>query len=309
MKKIWMTALMLSSASAMASEALVERAVSEHNYDLAFATARADVKDGKASDYTRMILAQLYLDANGTPRNLGESEKLLRPLAKKGVGEAQFLLAKTLMARSADALKGKDGELDRDKLSAYAKRPASQRKVETEASMWTYRAAEQGVEPALKVLVAELGSVVNGLDAETRAQWFEKAGKPEWAKAARQGDSYTTFKQRREVLERPEVQGVIQEQMLAAQCSDENAKVTALRVVAEPAATGFVQFKAAKPVRYTLVSGQWREVWTTSACGKHYGVELGFSADGLGGAMLQSIAPAKVDAPAAESASAPAVSS
>ncbi|UXY16339.1 hypothetical protein N8I74_04790 [Chitiniphilus purpureus] len=293
MKRMLGLLLAACCSVAGASEGMVQRALESRNYELAFATARADVDDGSATDVTRMLLAQLYLQGQGTNRDPLAAEKLLRPLAGQGTAEAQFLLAGTLMAQSADRLLGEDGDVDRAKLKAQAARPASARPLEREAAEWLMKAAAQKLPRALNVLATELGNLSAGLTSAQKAAWFEAAGKPEWAQATLLGESLVSLRLRREVLLDPAVQAALQQQALAAGCNDEDLKLVATRLDGPVRDADYLTLRLAPPVNYTLLAGNWREIWSTGACGKRFDVTLAFQADGLGGASftLQPVAP------------------
>lgn len=285
MKRITITAALLACASgAMASESLIEAAVAKRDYTLAFATAKADLADGSATEYTRMVMAQLYLQGLGTDRNPRAAEQVLRPVAERGVAEAQFLLAGALMGLSAEQLKDQDSQLDRAKLAAQAAKPAKDRPLEREAAEWNYKAAQQGLDRAVHIVVTELGNLVSGVPSAERAAWFEQGSKPEWAAAVRLGESVASLRQRREALQHPDIEAEIQRQQLAGDCPDENAKIVATRLDGPVEGADYLVLQADKPVNYTLLAGHWREVWTFGACGKQFPVTVAFQADGLGGA-------------------------
>ncbi|TJZ72943.1 sel1 repeat family protein [Chitiniphilus eburneus] len=275
--------MLLCAAGAFASEGMVERAVESRNFDLAFAVARADVADGSATDYTRLVLAQLYLQGQGGERDPAAAEALLRPVAAKGSAEAQFLLAGALMARSAEQMMGPDGKLDRTKLKAHAAKPASQRPLEREAAEWMLKSAQQGQERAVNIIVTELGNLASGLPSAERAKWFEAGGKPEWAEAVRMGESLPSLRQRREALFDPAVQDVLRKQAHTAECDDENISLSTTRIDGTVHGADYLVLQLEQPMNYTLLAGTWHETWTATACDKSFSVGLNFKADGLGG--------------------------
>ncbi|HSC78801.1 MAG TPA: hypothetical protein VLC08_00480 [Chitinolyticbacter sp.] len=293
MKRITLAGVLLAcTAGACASESLVESAIAKRNYELAFATAKADVADDSASDYTRMVLAQLYLQGLGVERNPKAAELVLRPLAERGVVEAQFLLAGSLMGQSAEQLKDADNQLDRARLAAQAAKPAKERPLEREAAEWNYKAAQQGLDRAVHIVATELGNLVSGVPSAERATWFEQAGKPEWAAAVRLGESIASLRQRREALQNADIEAAIQRQQTAADCEDENARISATRLDGAVEGADYLVLQVGKPLNYTLLAGRWREVWTFSACGKSFPLTIAFQADGLGGAKASLAQPA-----------------
>ncbi|GAA5786625.1 hypothetical protein [Chitiniphilus shinanonensis] len=287
MKRIASVMLLVWAAGAAASEGMVERAVEKRDFDLAFAVARADVADGSATDYTRLILAQLYLQGQGGKPDAAAAEQVLRPMAVKGNPEAQFLLAGALMARSAEQLMGADGRVDRAKLKAQAAKPGSQRPLEREAAEWMMKSARQGQERAVNIIVTELGNLASGLTARQRAEWFERGGKAEWAEAMALGESLPSLRQRRQALFDPKVQDILRAQAHAAECDDENLDLTATRIDGEVKGADYLVLQLEPPLNYTLLAGTWHETWTATACGKPFSVGLTFKADGLGGVTYE----------------------
>ncbi|WP_432722135.1 hypothetical protein R0381_001854 [Jeongeupia wiesaeckerbachi] len=293
MNKWIIAALCCASVGAQAAESVVESALAKHDYALAFASASADVKDGSATDWTRIQLAQLYQRGLGTEADVGAAIRVLTPLAEKDNVDAQLLLSASLASRVTDGLIKPDGKLDADRYKALAARPLSARSDDRRAAEWLWRAAEAGQAEAVQAIAQELAGSVSGVPHDEVAMWFEKAGKKDWVVPLKANDSLTSLKLRRDVINDAALGQQLEAAARKAQCIDENLALKDVRIAAPLADAQYLTLEFKPPVRYKLIAGHWQEKWLFSACGKTFPVEVAFTADGMGGARYEVLPAAK----------------
>ncbi|AOY01422.1 hypothetical protein [Jeongeupia sp. USM3] len=287
MKKWIIAALCCASVTAQAAESVIEAALAKQDYALAFASASADVKDGSASDWTRLQLAQLYQRGLGTQADSNAAIRLLTPLAEKDNVDAQLLLSATLAARVTAGLVQPDGKLDPERYKALAARPMSARSDDRRAAEWLWRAAEAGQPEAVQAVAQELAGSVNGVPREEVAMWFEKADKKDWLVPLKATDSLTSLKLRRDVIRDATLGQQLEAAARKAKCIDENLALKDVRIAAPLAGAQYLTLGFKPPVRYKLITGHWQETWQFAACGKTFPVDIAFTADGMGGARYE----------------------
>lgn len=286
---IKLISMMLASClvgSAWAGEALVQSAIEKNDYTLAFAVAKADVTDGTATDVSRMLLAQMYMQGKGTAVDTAAAKELLNPLVAKKIPEAQFMLAGLLQTEALAGMKTADGQLDLQRYSQLAKRSVAERESERYAAELVYQAAQQGFKMAIDAVCADLDNSVVGLSTSERAKWYRQCDKESWAKAVEIGQSLVPLNMRREVLRDPVVGEAYNRAAIKAQCLDENIKPVDFKVSKPVSGGQYLTLKLDKPLPYKMVSGQWQEIWIGQACGQKFSLPLLFKADGMGRATF-----------------------
>ncbi|BCL77349.1 hypothetical protein JHS3_30850 [Jeongeupia sp. HS-3] len=287
MKKWIVAALCCASTLAQAAESVIEAALAKQDYALAFASATADVKDGSASDWTRLQLAQLYQRGLGTPADSNAAIRLLTPLAEKDNVDAQLLLSATLAARVTAGLVQADGKLDPARYKALAARPLSARNDDRRAAEWLWRAAEAGQADAVQAVAQELAGSVNGVSPQETALWFEKAGKADWLLPLKANASLTSLKLRRDVIRDETLGQRLEAVARKAQCIDENLALKDVRIAKPLSDAAYLTLDFQPPVRYKLITGHWQETWIFAACDKTFPIDVSFTADGMGGARYE----------------------
>lgn len=272
---------------ASAGEEMVANAIAAKNFELAFATARADVDAGKASDYEKLVLAQLYLKGSGTPKNPAAASKILQAPARAGVLDAQFFLAGSLMAEARNGWQDQEGRVIPERFQALAGRTLAERSLERQSSEWMYRAAQAGHALATEAIGSEVGNSITGLDTAQRAKWLRAANKENWALAQELGESWSSLVLRREVLQNDQVAAAFQAQAVKAACLDENIKLVKTAVSQPLQGAEYLRLELSPAVNYKLIRGAWQETWTGRACGQDFPVQIDFVADGMGSATYR----------------------
>jgi hypothetical protein len=287
---------MLLAGYANAGELLLNNAIEKKDYNLAFAVAKADVKDGSATDATRMLLAQMYQNGQGTDKDYAAARALLEPLVAKNLPEAQFMLAGLLQSEAVNGLKSSDGQLNMQRFQELAKRPLSERENERYAAELVYKAALQDFKLAVDAVCMDIGNSVTALGGTERANWYRKCDKESWAKASEMGQSMAPLNLRREVLRDPVIGAAFQQAALKAECTDENIKPVDFKI-GKPVTDGqYLMLNLDKPKPYKMIRGQWQEIWIGQACGKKFTLPIIFKANGMGGATFApDIPPAELE--------------
>ncbi|WP_410497493.1 hypothetical protein [Chitinibacter sp. S2-10] len=284
---IYLTWLLCGSVSA--GEALIQNAIDKQDYVLAFASAKADVDDGSATDVTRLLLAQLYMQGKGTDKNSAAARALLEPLVARKLPEAQFMLAGLLQSEALTGLKMADGQLDLMRYAELAKRDLVAREDERYAAELVYKAAQQHFKLAVEAICLDLGNSVTALGGTERANWYRQCDKENWAKASEMGQSHVPLYLRREVLQHPLVAAAFQNQALKAACTEENIKPIDFKISKPVTGGEYLMLKlddVKQPKPYKMIRGKWQEVWVAQACGQKFTVPIRFEADGMGKATF-----------------------
>ncbi|GHD69130.1 sel1 repeat family protein [Jeongeupia chitinilytica] len=292
MKKWIIAAVCCAGVTAQAAESVIEAALTKHDYALAFASATADVKDGSATDWTRLQLAQLYQRGLGTQADPAAAIRLLTPLAEKDNVDAQLLLSASLASRATEGLVQADGKLNPERYKALAARPVSARGDDRRAAEWLWRAAEAGQSDAVQAVAQELAGSINGVPRDEVAMWFEKADKKDWLVPLKANGSLTSLKLRRDVIRDETLGQRLEAAARKAQCIDENLALKDVRIAAPLTGAQYLTLEFKPPVRYKLITGQWQETWVFAACDKTFPVDIAFTADGMGGARYEVVTPA-----------------
>ncbi|KAF0813966.1 hypothetical protein IGB42_01645 [Andreprevotia sp. IGB-42] len=283
-----------AAVTASAGEPVIEGALARQDYAYAAAAAKADILDGTATDWTRLQLAQLYQKGLGIPTDQDAAIRLLLPLAEKGHAEAQFLLASSYFARLTQQLNNAEsGKPDPARLKALATLPASERKDETSAASWLWKAAMQELPEAQQELAGQLGLLITGIPRDTTAKLFTAAGKADWVKPLQQGSSLTSLKLRRDVIRDPKLGEIVTAAAEKAACIDESPQLMELKLSRPLAQARYLQLATTPPTNFTLIAGNWQETWEFGSCGKRYPVALEFVSDGLGGASYTIVSASK----------------
>ncbi|QLG88642.1 sel1 repeat family protein [Chitinibacter bivalviorum] len=275
---------LLCTGFAHAGEALVQSAIDKKDYTLAFAAAKADVKDGTATDVERLLLAQMYANGQGTEKDLNAARDILKPLVNKNMPEAQFILAGMLQSEAVVGLKSSDGQLNLVRFKELAQRPLSERENERYAAELVYKAALQNFQPAVEAVCMDLDNAVIAFGGTERANWYRKCNKESWAKASEMGQSLVPLNLRRDVLRDPVIGEAFAQQAVKASCLDENIKPVDFKIGKPVTGGEYLTLQLDKPKQYKMIRGQWQEIWIGQACGKQFAVPIIFKADGMGGA-------------------------
>jgi hypothetical protein len=277
----------LCSSMVWADDVSLNAAIAKDDYAQAFKIASADVKSGKASNPTRILLAQMYMMGKGTPKNIPAARSLLDPMVAKKIPEAQLMMSNLLKQELSSTLIKPNGQIDQARYQAAAARPLKERETERYAAELMYQSAQQGFNLAIESVCNDITSSVTAFSSKERAAWFRKcANKDAWARASEIGNSIAPLNLRREVMRDPVVTEAFQRLATKAKCTNEDITPVDFKIGKPVTGGEYFTLKLDKPTRQMMVRGQWQEIWVGKACGKTFSVPIAFKADGMGGATF-----------------------
>lgn len=263
----------------------VDKAQAVKQYEIA-------AQRGIAKAYSRV--AQAYARGTGVPRDKDKALANARRAAQSGDVEGSFLQAIIIDGLFLSYLDA-NGKADHQRYMQLAGRPPGERALDSEAKDALYSAAERGFGPALGALAYQFGSVVGDGNRKRMLALIEKMPNPghpglqNYKAIGRQMDSLGDSLASPQLFADTQVatstaaalQACVSRQNLEA---GKAPRLVSARVSKPLSNATYLASKLAGYERSYLISGQWEEDWTYSACDKTTVVRIKFSADGLGGA-------------------------
>lgn len=245
-------------------------------------------------------LAQAYTQGAGVSRDLDEAARHGRRAAAAGDAAGAFWLSIALQQRHLSYLDA-EGKVDYERYSQLAKRPLSERGIDSEARDALYWSAEQGHPLAMLSLVMTLSGTIGDDNRDRMRAWIGKL--PENANPALPkflqisdfmdslGESYTSPQLFFDAQGQQMLSGSIK--TCGLQAGENTEKRSEPRLVATSISKPlrnpvFLPSKLPAYERAYLVSGEWQETWTYTGCDKTASVVVDFTADGFGGARYRS---------------------
>lgn len=245
-------------------------------------------------------LAQAYTQGAGVSRDLDEAAKHGRRAAAAGDAAGAFWLSVALQQNHLSYLDSQ-GKVDYERYSQLAKRPLSERGIDSESRDALYWSAEQGHPLAMLSLVMTLSGTVGDDNRERMRAWIGKL--PENANPVLPkflqisdfmdslGESYTSPQLFFDAQSQQMLNGSIK--TCGLQGGEKAEERSEPRLVATSISKPlrnpvFLPSKLPAYERAYLVSGEWQETWTYAGCDKTATVVVDFTADGFGGARYAS---------------------
>ncbi|WP_373976354.1 hypothetical protein NT239_06175 [Chitinibacter sp. SCUT-21] len=283
----------LSASLAWADDVSLNEAIAKDDYQQAFKIASSDVKAGKASNPTKVLLAQMYMMGKGTAKNIPAARAILDPMVAKNLPEAQLMMSNLLKQEAMNGLIKANGQIDPARYQAMAARSLKERETERYAAELMYKSAQQGFNLAIESVCNDITSSVTAFSSKERANWYRKcSNKDAWARASEIGNSIAPLNLRREVMRDPVVTEVFQQLATKENCTKEDITPIDFKIGKPVTGGEYFTLKLDKPTRQMMIRGQWQEIWVGKACGKTFSVPIAFKADGMGGATFSPDLPA-----------------
>lgn len=255
-------------------------------------------KGGVAGAYSR--LAQAYARGAGVAKDRDKALAHARRAAQMGDPEGTFFLSIILTNEYLGYLDA-NGKADNTKYMQLAGRPLSERGIDTEAKDALYWSAGRGFPLAMMTLALSMGGSVGDGNRQRLQMLIDKMpgntypALQNYGKIARYmdtlGDTYTSPQLFVDAQTPQMVAAMLQ--ACGLRDSKEMAKLPPPKLIAtkvtKPVSNAvYLPSKVAGYERALLISGEWEEGWTYTACEKTAVVTIRFSADGFGGARMVS---------------------
>lgn len=245
-------------------------------------------------------LAQLYLRGDGVEKNPDKALDLARKSDQMGDPEGSLFVYVILNGGPLSQL-GANGKPDQVKYQKLATRPVAERNLDVEAKDALYRSAAKGYPLAQLMLALNFGGVVGDGNSERMLALASKIP----------NHTYQALKNYEQITRHMQTLGKTHtspqlffdaqaSQMLAGMvkaCGIRDPKemakqpapqLTAIAISKPLSNAVYLPSKVPGNEHAFLVSGEWEESWTYTACGNTADVLVTFSADGMGGAKFAS---------------------
>lgn len=250
-------------------------------------------------------LAQAHARGQGVAKDRDKALALARRAAQQGDAEGAFLVSVILTGEFLGYLDA-NGKPDRQRYMKLAGRPLSERAMDTEARDALYWAADKAFPPAMMTLALSFGGSVGDGNRQRMQALMAKLPNVtypallNYQKIASYMDTLGQSNASPQAFVDAQPPQMLAAAMQACNLRDgkEAAKLPPPRLVSikvsKPLSEAvYLPSKIAGYERAYLVSGQWEEAWTYTACDKPAQVTVRFTADGLGGTQFSTTPNAK----------------
>ncbi len=250
-------------------------------------------------------LAQAHARGQGVAKDRNKALALARRAAQQGDAEGAFLVSVILTGEFLGYLDA-NGKPDRQRYMKLAGRPLSERAMDIEAHDALYWSADKSFPPAMMTLAMSMGGSIGDGNRQRLQALMAKLPNVtypallNYQKIASYMDTLGQSNASPQAFVDAQAPQMLAAAMQACGLRDgkDAAKLPPPRLVS---------IKVSKPLgdavylpsripgyeRAYLVSGQWEEAWTYTACDKQAQVTVRFKADGLGGTQFSTTPNAK----------------
>jgi TPR repeat protein len=245
-------------------------------------------------------LAQAYARGAGVAKDRDKALAFARRAAQLGDVEGTFFLSVILTAEYLGYLDA-GGKADDKKYWQLARRPLSERAIDTEARDALYWSAEKGYQLAMMTLALNMGGSVGDGNRKRMQTLIDKLPNntypalQNYGRISRHmdtlGDSYASPQLFFDAQTQQMVAAMLQTCGLRDQKEMEKLpmpKLIATKITKPVSNAVYLPSKVAGYDRAYLIAGEWEEGWTYTGCEKTATVMIKFTADGLGGARILS---------------------
>lgn len=245
-------------------------------------------------------LAQAYSRGAGVARDRDKALAYARRAAQLGDPEGTFFLSVILTAEYLGYLDA-NGKPDDKKYWQLARRPLSERGIDTEARDALYWSADKGYPLAMMTMALNMGGSVGDGNRKRMQALIDKMPNntypalQNYGRISRHmdtlGDSYTSPQLFFDAQAQQMVAAMLQTCGLRDRKEMDKLpmpKLIATKVTRPLSNAVYLPSKVAGYDRAYLIAGDWEEGWTYSGCDKTATVAVKFTADGLGGASIVS---------------------
>lgn len=243
-------------------------------------------------------LAQAHARGQGVAKDRDKALALARRASKMGDPEGAFLLSVILTGEFLGYLDA-NGKPDRQRYMQLAGRPLAERAMDTEARDALYWSADKGFQPAMMTLALSLGGSIGDGNRPRMQALIAKLPNLSYPallnyqKIASYMDTLGQSNASPQAFVDAQPPQMLAAAMQACGLSDGKAaaklpppRLVSTKVSKPLSDAVYLPSRIAGNERAFLVSGQWEEAWTYTACEKSVVVTVKFSADGLGGARF-----------------------
>ena len=256
---------------------------------------RKAAEGGLLGAYSR--LARAYVSGDGVARDLDAALYFARIGAKHGDEDAKFMVYRSLIAGPLGYLDA-SGKLDDSKYQQLARRPISERKLDTEALDALYYAVEKGHPQARQFLAMLLGETLGDgnrlklLDLLSKLPAQTKGVLAQYATTAREmGSLGISMTSPRLFIDaqRGSFGGIVRTCGVGNKVDRKEiagVKLVSTSVSMPPQGAKYLPTTVPGFEKATMLEGTWEETWTYEGCGRQAWVVMRFKADGLGGASF-----------------------
>lgn len=245
-------------------------------------------------------LAQAYARGAGVAKDRDKALAYARRAAQIGDPEGTLFLSAILTAEYL-AYVDASGKVDDKKYWQLARRPLSERAIDTEARDALYWSAEKGYPQAMMMLALQMGGSVGDGNRKRMQGLIDKLPNntypalQSYGKISRHmdglGDSYTSPQLFFDAQTSQMMAAMLQTCGLRDRKEMEKLpmpKLVATKITKPVGNAVYLPSKLAGYDRTYLIAGEWEEGWTYTGCEKTATVTVKFTADGLGGARVVS---------------------
>ena len=244
-------------------------------------------------------LAQAYARGAGVARDRDRAITYARQAARFGDLEGAFFLSVLLTSEYLGYMNA-NGKTDSSKYFHLARRPMSERAVDTEANDALYWSAGRGFPMAMYTLALKAAATTGDGARQRMLQLAEKLGPSvpqallNYVKVGRYmetlGESYTSPQLFVDTQLIQMVAGMMKTCGIQKKGEDKSPTATLVGVRVSRPLQDAVYLPSRIPGydRASLIAGHWEEEWTYAGCERTAAVAVKFVADGLGGARMLS---------------------
>ena len=244
-------------------------------------------------------LAQAYSRGAGVAKDRDKALGYARKAASLGDPEGAFFLS-VLLTNEYLSYMNANGKSDDTRYFQLAKRPLSERSIDTEAQDALYWSADKGFPMAVYMLALKAAATTGDGNRKRMLSLAEKLGPTapavlqNYVKVARHmdtlGDSYASPQLFIDTQTMQMVAGTIQTCGIRDARDEKTpmAKLVGTRVSKPVYGAVYLPTRMPGYEKAYLMAGQWEEEWTYTGCERTAAVTVKFVADGFGGAHMRS---------------------
>ncbi len=244
-------------------------------------------------------LAQAYSRGAGVAKDRDKAIGYARKAASLGDPEGTFFLS-VLLTNEYLSYMNANGKPDDARYFQLAKRPLSERMIDTEAQDALYWSADKGFQMAVYMLALKAAATTGDGNRKRMLGLAEKLGASapaalqNYVKVARHmdslGDSYTSPQLFIDTQMMQTVAGTIKTCGVRESRDEKTpmAKLVGTRISKPVSGAVYLPSRIPGYEKAYLMAGQWEEEWTYTGCERTAAVPIKFVADGFGGAHMLS---------------------